>query len=77
MLLVFIIKVMVDPLKIFWVLTNSTYLGNTHNGYIILMLEKKLFSFLSATSHIHTLYEMSTAIPLCLLWINFINIEDY
>lgn len=27
LVLVFSLKVMVDPLKIFWVLTNSTYLG--------------------------------------------------
>lgn len=27
-LILIYLKVMVDPLKIFWVLTNSTYLGN-------------------------------------------------
>lgn len=40
LVLVFFLKVMVDPLKIFWVLTNSTYLGK-YFLIIKLMIIKK------------------------------------
>lgn len=33
--------VMVDPLKVFWILTNSSYLGKNKKFIFVVLLEKK------------------------------------